>query len=149
MDDTQPFPIQAEHKRDGKWGQAPRCSIPWWLAEEAYKWYASCFGTDQSLQRLAERGGFGRAELLGLLRRSRPTMRRRLAAVVHEIWAHWMKYLFSCCIENDDGSVTIPADKVARWQRQQHQPFCLLSEKEKESDLHQAEKLLQALALEQ
>jgi hypothetical protein len=45
-----------------------RSSIPWWLAEEAYKVYSAHFGNDQSLERLAERGGFGREELLWLLR---------------------------------------------------------------------------------
>lgn len=44
-------------------------SIPWWLAEEAYAYYAQQFGKQQSLQHLADRGGFGVKELLGLLRK--------------------------------------------------------------------------------
>ena len=48
------------------------CTVPWWLAEIAYEYYSSRHGTSQSLERLAERGGFGRAELLSLLRRERP-----------------------------------------------------------------------------
>ncbi len=73
-DDTKPFPIQ----QDWNWGkgrehrpveQNPGSSIPWWLAQEAYDYYSSKFGTQQSLERLAERGGFGRAELLMLLRK--------------------------------------------------------------------------------
>lgn len=69
-DDNRPFPIQRDHKRDetGAMQDLPACTIPWWLAEEAYKFYSKQFGTSQSLQRLAERGGFGRAELLYLLR---------------------------------------------------------------------------------
>lgn len=63
LDDTQPFPIQSEH--DGKHRGT---TIPWWLAEIAYRQYAHDFGTDQSLERLAERGGFGREELITLLR---------------------------------------------------------------------------------
>ena len=43
-------------------------SIPWWLAEEAYEYYHSKW-PGQSLERLAERSGFGVRELLGLLRR--------------------------------------------------------------------------------
>lgn len=65
MTDTRPFPIQADHQR-------PRnepSTIPWWLAEVAYEYYAAKFGTQQSLERLAERGGFGREELVGLLRK--------------------------------------------------------------------------------
>jgi len=44
-------------------------SVPWWLAKEAYAYYTQQYGQKQSLERLAERGGFGPKELLGLLRR--------------------------------------------------------------------------------
>ena len=57
--DKRPFPIM----------QAG--NIPWWLAELAYEHYVRLFGT-QSLERLAERGGFGMLELLALLRRQNP-----------------------------------------------------------------------------
>lgn len=62
------FPIQADH---GGYGipDKPKSHIPWWLAEVAYEFYASRYGTQQSIERLAERGGFGRDELLELLRR--------------------------------------------------------------------------------
>jgi hypothetical protein len=43
-------------------------TIPWSLAERAYTRYAQLHGRGQSLQRLAERGGFGLAELGFLLR---------------------------------------------------------------------------------
>lgn len=64
-DPNRPFPIQGWDK--GKSVQPS--SIPWWLAEIAYEYYAEQFGRLQSLERLAERGGFGRGELLSLLRR--------------------------------------------------------------------------------
>ena len=55
------FPIQKDR----------RCStpgeIPWFIAEAAYKQYAKDYGTKQTLERLAERGGFGWEELLILL----------------------------------------------------------------------------------
>ena len=47
----------------------PPSRIPWWLAEEAYAYYSERFGTDQSIERLAQLGGFGREELLHFLRR--------------------------------------------------------------------------------
>lgn len=37
-------------------------SVPWEAAEKAYTAYAARYGTGQSLERLAERGGFGLAE---------------------------------------------------------------------------------------
>lgn len=40
-------------------------SIPWWVAEQAYIVYASKYGDSQSLERLAERGGFGIEEMDG------------------------------------------------------------------------------------
>jgi hypothetical protein len=68
MDDIRPFPIMMDMVC---YGEPPkhRCTIPWWLAEEAYKYYVEKFGSSQSLQQLADRGGFGRNELLMLLRK--------------------------------------------------------------------------------
>ena len=37
--------------------------IPWRVAEKAYQEYSRLYGTDQSLERLAERGGFGEWEM--------------------------------------------------------------------------------------
>ena len=68
-DDNRTFPIQGEGEySNSNWGKRPACAIPWWLAEEAYVRYAKLYGNRQSLERLAERGGFGRQELLNLLR---------------------------------------------------------------------------------
>lgn len=36
--------------------------IPWYIAERAYATYVQFYGTDQSMERLAERGGFGLQE---------------------------------------------------------------------------------------
>lgn len=52
------FPIQ--HERGAA---AHPLSIPWALAEEAYSVYAARFGSSQSLERLAERGGFAPSEM--------------------------------------------------------------------------------------
>jgi hypothetical protein len=43
-------------------------SIPWWLAEVAFEYYHENW-RGQSLERLAERCGFGVAELVGFIRR--------------------------------------------------------------------------------
>jgi hypothetical protein len=57
-----------------------------------------------------------------------------LASAQHDIWAHWMKYLFSKCITPVDGScIILPAD-VERWKRQCATSYDDLSEDEKESD---------------
>ena len=63
------FPIQAESRRgeDGKVVEIPKLMIPWSVAEVASLEYSRRYGTRQSLARLAQRGGFGREELLDLL----------------------------------------------------------------------------------
>ena len=52
----------------------------------------------------------------------------------HQIWAHWMEYQFGICQEQPDGSLIIPAEKVAHWNRQLATPYDELSETERESD---------------
>jgi hypothetical protein len=60
------FPIQQTY---GSHSPEPQTVIPYWLAEVAYEYYSEKFGSSQSLDRLAERGGFGRKELLMFLRK--------------------------------------------------------------------------------
>lgn len=57
----------------------------------------------------------------------------KMAMIQHDIWAHWMKYQFSRC-EDDDLGMVIQWDDVKRWQRQMNTPYTELSEAEKESD---------------
>lgn len=71
--------------------------------------------------------------------------REAVADIQHAIWAHWMRYQFSVCQQNDDGSLTIPAEKVERWQRQIDTDYAGLSEREKDSDRDQADKVLGVL----
>lgn len=52
------FPIQTRDACD---------SLPWAVAEEVYKEYAAQYGKEQSLERLAQRGGFGTTETIILL----------------------------------------------------------------------------------
>lgn len=69
IDDTRPFPIQISYT--GPYKGCKPCTIPWWLAEVVYAEYAKRFGTSQSIERLAERGGFGRNEVIKLLKGER------------------------------------------------------------------------------
>ena len=74
-------------------------------------------------------------------------LRERLAAEQHEIWAHWMRYLFTQGRHDPlMGEFTIPGDKVNRWMRQMKTSYADLSEKERESDRHQADKIISVLA---
>ncbi len=62
--DIDPFPIQADHLDRTEF---PACSIPNWLATLAHREYTRR-GHNQSAQDIARRGGFGRAELVALIR---------------------------------------------------------------------------------
>lgn len=54
------FPIQTSSRYSGP---PHPTSIPWHVADLAYSVYARRYGRSQSLERLAERGGFGPCEM--------------------------------------------------------------------------------------
>lgn len=54
------FPIQSSYRKDVK---PHPTSIPWSIADLAYSVYSASYGREQSLERLAERGGFGPEEM--------------------------------------------------------------------------------------
>lgn len=85
LDDIRPFPIQSDLRCQG--GPNKPSTIPWWLAEEAYTAYLHLYGTGgaQSLEQLAKRGGFGRKELLVLLRHSPDTERKVIRQFVKRV----------------------------------------------------------------
>ena len=72
-------------------------------------------------------------------------LREQIADVQHAIWSHWMAYMFTCGTFNEDGSWTMPAAKALRWQRQALTEYADLTEKERESDRDQADKVLNVL----
>lgn len=53
-----------------------------------------------------------------------------------------MAWLFQVSRRNSDGSVTIPADSVDRWERQVQTPYSELSEREKQSDREEVARIL-------
>ena len=58
------FPLQTEHQRRDEPPLKPqRTRIPWDIAEKAYGTYSARLGKQQSLERLAERGGFSNGEM--------------------------------------------------------------------------------------
>jgi hypothetical protein len=72
-------------------------------------------------------------------------LRETLADQSHEIWSHWMQYLLSQCLPANGGCYEIPAHLVERWERQIQTEYKDLTEREKDSDREQADKLLQAM----
>ena len=60
------------------------------------------------------------------------TLRERLAALEHEQWAHWTRYLLD----------HLTPENIERWRRQIDTPYERLSEPEKESDREWADRVL-------
>lgn len=69
-----------------------------------------------------------------------------LAAIEHARWAHWQGYMHSKATRRTDGSLVIPADLAARWEKQIATPYANLTETEKQSDRDQVQKYLPVIA---
>jgi len=59
-------------------------------------------------------------------------LREKLAALEHEQWAHWTRYMLD----------HLTPDNVEQWRRQIDTPYGELSEREKESDREWADRVL-------
>lgn len=67
-------------------------------------------------------------------------IRAELAAIEHERWAHWQKYLHDLCTRGINGSLVIPAALVERWERQIATSYADLSEREQLADLAEVDR---------
>jgi hypothetical protein len=65
-----------------------------------------------------------------------------LAAIEHQRWSHWQRYMHDQATKQSDGSLILPADLVSRWETQIRTGFESLSDKEKDSDREQVRKYL-------
>jgi hypothetical protein len=70
----------------------------------------------------------------------------QLAAIEHERWSHWQRYLHSKGVRQPDGSILLPADLVARWEKQIDTKYLDLDDRERESDREQVRKYLPLIA---
>ena len=66
----------------------------------------------------------------------------KLAAYEYDRWSRWQKHLFSKCMINQDGSLTIPKAFVDRWSRQINTNYIDLSSKEKDSERKEAIRII-------
>jgi hypothetical protein len=69
-----------------------------------------------------------------------------LAAIEHERWAHWQRYVHSKGERRADGTLVIPAELVKRWDAQIATSYSDLSEPEKVSDREQVARYLPLIA---
>jgi hypothetical protein len=66
---------------------------------------------------------------------SKNDLLERLAALEHDQWAHWTRYMLDNLTE----------ENIARWRRQIETPYAELSEREKESDRNWARKVIEII----
>lgn len=74
------------------------------------------------------------------------TLVEALAAIEHERWSHWQRYLHSKGERRTDGSLILPAELVRRWDAQMATDYVHLSESEKMSDREQVRHYLPLIA---
>lgn len=65
-----------------------------------------------------------------------------LAAIEHERWAHWQRFMHEQGQRQADGSLMLPAELVAKWDRLIDTPYAQLTDKERESDREQVRRYL-------
>jgi hypothetical protein len=68
------------------------------------------------------------------------------AAIEHERWCHWQRYMHSKALRQPDGSLLLPAKLVTRWEAQIAKKYAELDEQEMESDREQVRKYLPLIA---
>jgi hypothetical protein len=74
------------------------------------------------------------------------TLVEDLAAIEHERWAHWQRYMHAKGYRQPDGSLTLPSELVRRWDKQIATNYADLSETEKNSDREQVRRYLSLVA---
>lgn len=74
------------------------------------------------------------------------TLVEKLAAVEHDRWAHWQRYMHSKAERRPDGALILPAELVKRWEAQISTRYDDLSEAEKDSDREQVRRYLPLIA---
>lgn len=72
-------------------------------------------------------------------------LREQLAAIEHQRWSDWQQYMHNLCVRETNPllyghSLVIPAELVARWERQIATPYAELTEAEKASDREQVDR---------
>lgn len=64
----------------------------------------------------------------------------KLAAIEHERWADWQQGLHNLCTKNVYGALTIPPEKVARYEWLIETKYADLPEEEKDKDRPQVDR---------
>ena len=58
------------------------------------------------------------SDAVALIAHHSTSLIEHLAAIEHERWSYWQRYMHSKGVRQADGSLTIPAHLVERWEKQ-------------------------------
>lgn len=72
-------------------------------------------------------------------------LREQFAALCHEQWSDWMRWLFKASVLMGDGTVEIPRPLVERWLRQVDTDYANLPDDEQVSDRNEADRFIRIL----
>lgn len=72
-------------------------------------------------------------------------LREKLAALQHEIWSDWMRWVIKVGNFDADGNLEIPMPFVRGWQRQIDTSYANLDKVEQDSDRREADRILELL----
>ena len=75
--------------------------------------------------------------------------REKIAAEMHVIWSHWLAYMLSRGMPNENGDLIIPATFVSRWWLQLDVPYDKLTEGERESNRCAADRIIAVIRKEE
>ena len=70
----------------------------------------------------------------------------KLAAIEHDRWAHWQRFVHEQGERQQDGSLVLPSHLVAKWERLIATPYAQLTNMEQESDRDQVRRYLPVVA---
>ena len=68
-----------------------------------------------------------------------------LANNTHQAWSSWMEWVFTNSVSNEDGTVTISKESVDKWKRQIETGYEDLTIEEQNSDIKEANIILDLL----
>lgn len=71
-----------------------------------------------------------------------PELLETLAAIEHERWSHWQRYMHSKCAPGPNGALTIPPELAQRWATQMNTPYEDLPADQRASDREQVQRYL-------
>jgi hypothetical protein len=66
----------------------------------------------------------------------------KLAAIEHDRWAHWQRFMHEQGVRQPDGTLILPHDLVSKWDRLINTPYSQLTSEEQESDRDQVRRYL-------